>query len=278
MGYRPPPSPSRYYRGGYHYHYHNSYPASPLASIVSSIIVVLVLMVIVGMMLSSSGGGVTKSTRNRTPLPSGNVQTTDYWTEYREPGENNWIGNTTKLESGMQKFYQKTGVQPYLYLTGTVNGNSNPSDAEVEAFANDLYDQLFTDEGHFLLVFQNYDNSSEYHMAYVTGTAAETVIDREAADIILDYVEYRYTTEDTEEELFSNAFSMSADRIMTVTKSPWIPILKLGGTIILVLILFNIWKAVKAQKNREDEATERILNADVEKLGHSDDLEDKYSD
>lgn len=279
MGYRPPPPPPpRYYGGGVSYHYHRSYRAGPVASIISAIVVIIFIMAVLGFVMSAGSGSVTKSTRNRTPLPAGNVQTTDFWYEYREAGEDNWIGNTTELESGMRKFYKETGVQPFLYLTGTVNGDAYPSTSEVEAFACDLYDQLFNDEGHFLLVFQNYDDSSEYQMAYVTGTAAETVIDDEAANIIMDYVEYRYTTNDTEEELFSNAFSMSADRIMTVTKSPWIPILGLGGVIILVVILFNIWKAVKAQKNREDEATERILNTPVEKIGHKDDLEDKYSD
>ena len=56
----------------------------------------------------------------------------------------------SQLESGMRQFYQETGVQPYLYL---LPNGSVTSTTELTAMAEELYPQLFTDEGHFLLVF-----------------------------------------------------------------------------------------------------------------------------
>lgn len=51
----------------------------------------------------------------------------------------------------MKHFYDKTGVQPYVYITDTVNGSQYPSSSDLQNYANDLYDELFTDEAHILL-------------------------------------------------------------------------------------------------------------------------------
>nr|WP_308628843.1 hypothetical protein [uncultured Eisenbergiella sp.] len=123
-----------------------------------------------------------------------------------------WIKKADTLNIGMEAFFSKTGVKPYLYLTDSVNGNTEPSGEEMDAFANALYDKLFTDENHFLLVFQEY---GDYYMSwYVSGSDAAEVIDETAADIILDYVDEYYRSDMGEEEYFSNVFSVSAEKIM----------------------------------------------------------------
>jgi hypothetical protein len=87
---------------------------------------------------NSNGSGITKSTVQRVPLPKGSVHETGYFTD-----ELNWIGSKATLTAGMKHFYEKTGVQPYLYITDTVNGSHTPTTAELEAYANGLYDRLF---------------------------------------------------------------------------------------------------------------------------------------
>ena len=75
----------------------------------------------------------------------------------------------------MEAFFKKTGVKPYLYLTDNVYGSTEPSDKQMDTFANSLYDKLFTDENHFLLVFQEY---GDYYMTwYVSGSDAAEVVD-----------------------------------------------------------------------------------------------------
>jgi cbb3-type cytochrome oxidase subunit 3 len=222
----------------------------------------------------SVGPGITGSTVARKPLPAGSVNETAYFTDTL-----GWIGNRTTLQSGLKYFYQKTGVQPYLYITDMVNGSHDPSLAELEEFANELYDQLFTDEAHLLLVFFEYNG--KYIDWYVTGTQAKTVIDTEAGDILLDYLDrYYYDKNLTDEEYFSTAFRDAADRIMTVTRSPWIPVLIVLGLVFLAGIMLVWWQNAKHQKNLEARRTEEILKAPLEKFGNTEaeELAKKYQD
>ena len=79
------------------------------------------------MMLDSpdSGSNITKSTIAREPLPKGSVNETDYYTD-----ELGWIHNPSQLVIGLKNFYNKTGVQPHVYITDTVNGSHYPSGEE----------------------------------------------------------------------------------------------------------------------------------------------------
>jgi uncharacterized membrane protein len=241
------------------------------------IILSLLLFVVYGANSSFGGGqtgsdGITKSTVRREPLRAGSVNETEYYADTLD-----WIGNRSQLTSGLKYFYQKTGVQPYLYITDTINGSNSPTTEELDDFANGLYDQLFTDEAHLLFVFFEHDDA--YMDRYVCGTQAKTVIDTEAADILLDYVDrYYYEKNLSDEEFFSNAFSDAADRIMTVTRSPWIPAIIAISLVILVALLFIWWRHGKNQKNLEAQKTEEILKAPLEKFGDTEakDLAKKY--
>jgi len=217
---------------------------------------------------SSSGIGgnndITTSTVEREPLPTGSVDETEYYTDTI-----GWIGNRTKLLDGMDYFYKKTGVQPYLYLTDDINGSTTPTSEDMETFANDSYDRLFTDEAHLLVVFFEYD-SGAYMDYYVVGTQAKGIIDTEAGDILLDYIDsYYYDSNLTDEEFFSNAFRDTADRIMEVTRSPWIRVFAVVGASLLVLILFLWWKNIKKQKNLEAKQTEEMLKTPLDTFGNT---------
>lgn len=223
---------------------------------------------------STSGSGITASTVSREALPPGSVNETDYYTD-----ELGWIGNQTQLLAGMKHFYQKTGVQPYLYITDTVNGSHTPTTDELDEFANDLYDELFTDEAHILLVFFEY-YQGQYIDRYVCGTQAKTVIDREAADILLDYIDRYYYYDLSDEAFFSKAFSDAADRIMTVTTSPWIPVFAVLGVAVVVIVLFVWWRNRVKQKNLEAKQTADMLGTPLEKFGdtEAEEAAKKYED
>ena len=221
---------------------------------------------------NSSSAGITKSTVKRTPLPKGSVIETAYYTD-----ELGWISNPVTLEAGMKNFYNKTGVQPYLYITDTVNGTNNPTASDMDAFANSLYGSLFEDEAHFLLVFWEYNDS--YKTQYVSGAQAKAVIDTEAANILLDYIDRYYNSDMTEDVFFSTAFNDAANSIMTVPVSPWPWIAGAFVVLIILALLFFWWSKAKKQKNLEAEQTERILNTPLEELAKDKTgLEDKYKD
>ncbi len=223
---------------------------------------------------TGAGAGITRSTVRREALPKGSVNETSYYTDTL-----GWIGNQTQLVSGLKHFYQKTGVQPHLFITDSVNGLKSPSAGQLDEFANALYDELFTDEAHILLVFL--ENELGYMDRYVCGTQAKTVIDTEAADILLDYLDrYYYEQGLTDEQYFSQAFADAADRIMTVTRSPWIPVIITILVLIGAYLWFLWWKQAKEQKLKQAKETERILKTPLERFGDTEahDLLKKYDD
>ncbi|RIE05678.1 hypothetical protein [Candidatus Cryosericum terrychapinii] len=229
-----------------------------------------------GSVSNSSGGSteIMKSTVARKALPRGSVNETGYYTD-----QLGWIDNQTQLLAGLKHFYQKTGVQPYLYITDTINGSHSPTASDLDKAANSLYDKLFTDEAHLLLVFFEYDNS--YMDRYVCGTQAKTVIDNEAANILLDYVDrYYYDSNLSEGAFFSKAFSDAADRIMEVTRSPWIIVFVVLGVVVLMIIMFAWWRRAINQKNLEAKQTEEMLKTPLEKFGdtEAEELTKKYED
>jgi hypothetical protein len=246
----------------------------------SAIVFVVILFVVVFIIASFGGlfsggssvsGNITSSTIQREALPAGSVNETEYYTD-----ELGWIGNNTKLEAGMKNFYKKTGVQPYLYITDTANGSHYPTLDDLQAFAEQKYGELFSDQAHLLLVFFEYE-PGEYMDYCLTGSQAKTVIDNEAKDILLDYIDrYYYSSNLSEDEaFFSKSFSDAADRIMKVTTSPWIPVLIVLSAAVLVVILFVWWRHAKKQKNLEAQQTEEMLKTPLEKFGDRPEFDDE---
>ena len=246
-------------------------------------VLVLIVLMAVFMFLANVGSGssggtnsVAPSTIEREALPSGAVNETAYFTD-----EAGWITNDGQLTDGLRHFYNETGVQPHLYITEEINGSQRASMAEVETFANDLYDDLFTDEAHLLFVF--YEGvPNEYITYYVTGTQAKQVIDAEAGTILLDYIDRNYYDNSlTDEQFFSRSFKDAADRMMEVTTSPWIPVLIIAGLAGLAGILFLWWRKRKEQEAIEAKRTADILNTPIDTFGTdspADDLAKKYED
>ena len=219
---------------------------------------------------SASSGSIAKSTVEREPLPLSASSETDYYTD-----EEGWFSRPSSLESGLKHFYQKTGVQPYVYVVGSGHGTTLSA---LQAFADEQYDALFGDEAHYLMVF--YDNGSGgYSWAYAVGTQAKTVMDKEANEILADYIDrYYYDNTITDEEFFSLSFEKTADRIMTVTKSPAAYIMPVVGVVAVLLIAFIWWRAAVKARQKKAEQTARILGTPVEEMGDPDleDLEKKY--
>lgn len=221
----------------------------------------------------SGTSNITASTIEREPLPDGSVNETDYYTD-----ETGWIDNQTVMVDGLRHFYNETGVQPHVFITDNVNGSVNPSLTDVEEYAFDLYDELFTDEAHLLFLYVE-PNADEYMTYYVTGTQARSVIDSEAGDILLDYVDrYYYDTNMTYAEFFSQSFRDAGDRIMEVTRSPWITVFIIFGVVVLAFLLYIWWKRKQESKEREAKRTEEMLDKPLSTFGNSetDELSKKY--
>lgn len=226
-----------------------------------STLLILLVLLAVAVMLTNGNNGVSSSTVQREPLPAGSVAETGYYTDTL-----GWITNASELTRGMRQFYEETGVQPHLYLFDNVNGNYHPTADDVEPFAYALYDELFEDEAHLLVLFWEYDG--QHRVWYLTGTQAKSVVDDEAADILLDYIDrYYYDQSLDEETFFSKAFADTGERIMKVTVSPLVYLGAGALALVLLALLFAWWNRAKEAKRKKDEETRRILETPLESFG-----------
>ena len=262
---------SRRYYGGAPYRGRSGGFGTAVAAAVVILVAVAVLFVYVRA-ASGTGGSIQASTYAREPLPASAVTETAYYTD-----EAGWFSNPSQLEEGMRQFYRETGVQPYLYLlpNGSVTSVSALTD-----LAEELYPQLFTDEGHFLLVFCD-DGYGSYHCGYTVGAQAKTVMDEEAIAVLADYLDRYYSDYSIrEEEVFSNAFAATGERIMTVTKSPLAVAAMCGAAVVVAVLVFILLRKRQEQRERERRRTEEILKTPLEKFGDQDaeDLADKYEE
>ena len=247
----------------------------------TSIIVIAVLLILFGILASSGvmqlggggGGSIARSTVAREKLPSSAVELTGWYTD----ADGSWIRSPGEIERGMRDFYNETGVQPYVYILP--NGESTSIQA-LTALAEQLYPELFADEGHFLLVFCD-DGYGSFNCGYTVGSQAKTVMDDEAIGILADYLDRYYRDSSvTEEEIFSLAFEKTGERIMTVTKSPVVPVAICIAVIVVAVVVFVTLKKRREQREREQQRAEEILKTPLEKFGDSDaeELAKKYED
>lgn len=196
-----------------------------------------------------------------------------------------WLTDVGTVKSGIQYFYDKTGVQPYLLLCDSLDGiGGEITDEEAENYLQTLYNKLYKDEGHMIFVFMEYDDS-EYITFVYTGRSADSVIDASARGILLDNADRYYTDSSlSDEEYFEKIFRASADTIMadTAGNARTAVILVIIGVAILIFMAAGLifFKAAQ-QKRREAEEMRKILETPVGDMGYSpeeEDLINKYSD
>lgn len=203
---------------------------------------------------------VNSSSIEREPIEKGLVNETEYYEDKLA-----WINNPNEINKGLAYFYDKTNIQPFVYITDNIDGDANPEPEAIDEFANNLYDELFTDEAHLLLVhFENYKEyryDYSYHTVY--GSQAKVLMDDEAEGILFDYLDYHYARNVDNDTFFAEAFKDTADRIMTVTRSPWIPAFIVIGVAVILLVLFNWWRSAlsKPDSANENSGTEKTKDS-----------------
>lgn len=125
-----------------------------------------------------------------------------------------WLSNQSKVEHAMRSFYEQTGVQPYLVIADQINGSKSYTTEDVESYMRDLYDQLYKDDGHLILLFcEPYEN--EYDPYLLVGEAAQDVVDTEGENIIYEAIDYWYTDSTLDDDAyFARIFIASANKLM----------------------------------------------------------------
>lgn len=202
----------------------------------------------------------------REPLPAGSVNETDY---YNADYKDYFMVDRSAAEEGLKHFYDKTGIQPYIYFTIKINGSDAiPSARDLTAYARVLYPQLFTDESHLLIVFYYNYPKDAYRYYILSGSNAESVMDTEAEKILSDYIDFYYNQPLLSlDKIFSDSFSHAADRLMSVTPSSWITVLIVLGVLIILIMLFLLFRAIDKCKKIRAQQNEEILGMPLEQYG-----------
>ncbi|MCD8118226.1 MAG: hypothetical protein LUE29_01810 [Lachnospiraceae bacterium] len=205
----------------------------------------------------SSGGGteviisdVTTSTVEREKLADGLATFDEYYLD-----ELDWIYDENELYSGMKTFYDETGVAPFLYLTDNIDGDYDPDEDTIETALNDFYDEHFDDEGHLLVLFME-DEDGYWQRYYIVGSAAKAVMDDEACEILMDFLDAYYYSDLEDEEYFSTVFEKTAERIMSITSSDSSDNSSSSSTVfvavvIVVVVIVVVWMVVRYMRKRQ---------------------------
>ncbi len=237
------------------------------------VVIFFIIVATIFISVLPSSADITTSTVERKALPAGTAEVTPYY--YDDDGD--WIHNPAELEKGLREFYDETGVWPYVYILP--NGYTT-SISELSQIAQQVYDELTNDEAHFVLVFCD-NGQGWYNAGYTVGAQAKTIMDSEAIEILHDYLDRYYNDRSlSEEQIFSQAFADTADRIMTVTPSPVIPIAVVIVVIVAAVVIVFIVRSRMAARKARQEHIEKVLSTPLETFGDQDlkDLEKKYAD
>lgn len=271
-----------FYGGGF-------YPRPPRRStvIVSNgggfnFIVVLIIFIVIfysvfGGFLSpdsSSTKSVPKSTQNRERLESGVGYDNNCIVD-----NIGWFDNVTKTEKSIKKFYDKTGVQPYIVLNAY--DSTLLTDTAKEEYAKKWYDEHIKNESTFLYMYfaePDTDNDVGY-MAYVNGKQVSSVMDSEAIEIFWAYVDKYWYSDMSTDDMFTTIFTKTADRIMTKSTTAadvGNNAVKVIGVIVVFAGIIVVMVLRRKHKAEEAKETEKTLNTPLNGDSEADDLLKKY--
>lgn len=284
----PPPGPGYYDRPPRRV-YHGSRSSSPCSCIFALIIVAFILL---GGVFTAIGGSIgsssdiTKSSEKREKMDTSNTTYSNTWFV----DELGWLGRGSKLIAGLEDFYNRTGVQPLVYLAEYKEDYKFDDSKSMLDRTETLYEEIFgSDEGHLLFVYyackDDRPSLMNGQVELICGKQTNIVMDENAQDI-LESCYWHYYNGDASvsvDEMLGNTFTKAGKEIMRGPiriRYVVIIVVSVLGVIVVISLLFKWWKAKKAQKNKEAEDLEKILSKPLETFGKSDvdDLKDKYKD
>lgn len=270
-GYHRQPPPPRGGYHGYHGYRRNVYTSSSrgLGTLIACVIVFAV--VIFSFFMIASDDSDVASTINREKIENPVAYDNNCIRD-----ELGYIENQGKLSKNLKNFYNKTGIQPYIYLKSY--DETLTSDSQKDDYAQSWYEQNIDNEDTFLFVYYEDQDPNEIgYMAYVNGKQVTSVMDGEAVNIFWNYID-RYWTDDSLStvEVFTKTFNSTADTIMekSTTSNDIIKIICIVVGIIIVIggIIYILRMKFKRDKEKAKETVE-ILKTPLDK---SDELRDKY--
>ena len=260
--------------------------------------VLAVASLVVFQIANNKDSWLTKSTIQRKALPSDQCVKTDKWYQ-DDTGRLIDEGEAGYIIAGMEYFYEKTGVQPYLWGTPIYDKlfhecNSPYDRAKMrDAILSEKYEELFgSDGGHVLIALSDSQITKVLTWyCYVGGNAKMQVIDDEAVQILLDCLSFMLNPQDAHPgRTIGDAFVKAADTMMKdqTYVSYAVAIVIVGVFIVIAAICISSIKKSgeenvayhktlkEREKARKEEAIAYQKQADLERKKYEDELETQY--
>lgn len=277
-GYPPP----IFFGGGYHRR--RGYHIGCGITVISLIFVILAILLLISE-FSFSESSKPINTTERTALV-GQVQKTDWYED-----DIGWISSRNVLIAGLEDFYKQTGIQPFVlfvrYDEKYWNGDGSINPTAADEYLEQVYSEKFNDEAHFIFAYFQCEYDSKQEMdgefRYLSGYAADTIMDSEAIDILWGYSQNNYYNQSlTIEKMIADTFSQTAEKIMSKPTNAF-DVVKvffiIVGVIVVAVIVYLTVKNINKRKKEKAEETAKILNTPLSTFGDdTSDLEDKYND
>lgn len=218
----------------------------------------------------SKANAIPESTIRRTPLPPAYAKGGRFYTDE----DNTHIAEPMNLEQGCISFYDKTGIKPYIYILS----EDSPLTSSVEDFTKkgiELYDELFDDEAHFLILY--YTKGAGWDYGLFVGSKARAVMDEEAQDIFKAYLLENHGSGVLPiESVFAISLNQTAEHIMkdphgalTGTAEFAVFVISIGVFLVLLsLICIAVirYSAKCEARYREIERMETVLTLPLDQL------------
>ena len=235
--------------------------------------------------ISSHSSVNAKSTIVREKLDSGEAWKSDCVVD-----EMGWLKSEKNTASELKEFWEDTGVQPYIYLKDYDAALATEGDRE--EWCAEYYDANFNREDVFMFVYFAADQQDAYNQEgvgnyyYYYGDDVATVMDDEAVDILLNYLNANWDNLDlTWDQVFYEAFQSTGNAIMHVSTTgkdlvKWF--LAAAAAAAAGITGVSLVKQRNKRKKEEAEENERILNTPIDDMikdeaeKKADDLTEKY--
>ena len=259
-------------------------------------VIAAIALIVVFLVLSRRDSWLTKSTIQRRALPPDQCVKMDTW-YHDDTGRIINEDDADYIIAGMEYFYEKTGVQPFLWGTNIYERLSDlhspyERDKERATILTSKYEDLFkSDGGHILVALTPTGSGMYYWHCYPGENARKQVMDDEALQILADCLGYMFEMDsDHPGKAIGKAFVKAADTIMidqTYT-SYALAIVAVGVLIFITVICISsirrsgkenvaYHKTLKAREEaRKEEAIADQKQAELDQKKYEAELEAQY--
>ncbi len=208
------------------------------------LVVVIALYMLYTMVLKDNVNCAGDEAKTRL---EGTVDVVGYVSTWESDGEDGWTATSEtsawtvdvdNLVYIMDDFYSTTGVRVYIL---DLSNEDVMTAEELQAAADEFYEETFEDERHFLIAFQS---TSEAIAAYHVGDDAAEIMDSEAIETFDEYLKSYFGNDDYDEsDVFIYVFSDASNTIMNGNARTALLIL-----VIAVMLIYGVFASYKNLK------------------------------